>query len=105
MAYKSICVEITQEHFERSIKGSPREAIKELIWNACDADAQSIASTAAVRTRSDFGIIPSPLHLARSLLFRRQPIMNHSVVGACFLHELQIKTVQHSTDGYAEQHP
>ena len=64
-----------------------------------------IASTAAVRTRSDFGIIPSPLHLARSLLFRRQPIMNHSVVGACFLHELQIKTVQHSTDGYAEQHP
>ena len=25
--------------------------------------------------------------------------MNHSVVGACFLHELQIKTVQHSTDG------
>ena len=64
-----------------------------------------IASTAAVRTRSDIGIIPSPLHLARSLLFRRQPIMNHSVVGACFLHELQIKTVQHSTDGYAEQHP
>ena len=64
-----------------------------------------IASTAAVRTRGDFGIIPSPLHLARSLLFRRQPIMNHSVVGACFLHELQIKTVQHSTDGYAEQHP
>ena len=64
-----------------------------------------IASTAAVRTRGDFGSIPSPLHLARSLLFRRQPIMNHSVVGACFLHELQIKTVQHSTDGYAEQHP
>ena len=64
-----------------------------------------IASTAAVRTRGDFGIIPSPLHLARSLIFRRQPIMNHSVVGACFLHELQIKTVQHSTDGYAEQHP
>lgn len=42
MAYKSINVEITQEHFERSIKGSPREAIKELIWNACDADAQNI---------------------------------------------------------------
>lgn len=63
------------------------------------------ASTAGVRTRGDFGIIPSPLHLARSLIFRRQPIMNHSVVGACFLHELQIKTVQHSTDGYAEQHP
>ena len=45
MAYKSISVEITQEHFERSIKGSPREAIKELIWNACDADAQSIEVT------------------------------------------------------------
>ena len=42
MAYKSVNVEITQEHFERSIKGSPREAIKELIWNACDADAQNI---------------------------------------------------------------
>ena len=64
-----------------------------------------IASTAAVRTRGDFGIIPSPLHLARSLIFRRQPIMNHSVVGACFLHELQIKTVQHGADGNAEQHP
>ena len=64
-----------------------------------------IASTAAVRTHGNFGNIPSPLHLARSLIFRRQPIMNHSVVGACFLHELQIKNVQHSTDGYAEQHP
>ena len=42
MAYKSINVEITHEHFERSIKGSPREAIKELIWNACDADAKNI---------------------------------------------------------------
>ena len=42
MAYKSVNVEITQEHFERSIKGAPREAIKELIWNACDADAQNI---------------------------------------------------------------
>lgn len=35
-------IEITQEHFERSIKGSPREAIKELIWNSCDADAKNI---------------------------------------------------------------
>lgn len=42
MEYKSINLEITQEHFERSIKGSPREAIKELIWNACDADARNI---------------------------------------------------------------
>ena len=63
------------------------------------------ASTSGVRTHGNFGSIPSPLHLARSLIFRRQPIMNHSVVGTCFLHELQIKTVQHSTDGYAEQHP
>ena len=64
-----------------------------------------LASTAAVRTRGDFGNIPSPLHLAYSPMLRSYPIMNHSVVGACFLHELQIKTVQHSTDGYAEQHP
>ena len=42
MAYKQLNVEITQEHFARSIKGSPRDAIKELIWNACDADAKSI---------------------------------------------------------------
>lgn len=42
MGYKSIGVQITPEHFDRSIKGSPKEAIKELIWNACDADAKSI---------------------------------------------------------------
>ena len=42
MTYKQLNVEITQEHFARSIKGSPREAIKELIWNACDADAKAI---------------------------------------------------------------
>ena len=66
---------------------------------------ERIASTAGVRTHGDFGNIPSPLHLARSLIFRRQSIMNHSVPSTCFLHELQIKTVQHSTDGDAEQHP
>ena len=42
MAYKSVNVEITQEHFDRSIKGSLKEAVKELIWNACDADAKNI---------------------------------------------------------------
>ncbi len=42
MEYKSINVEMTSEHFERSIKGSPRDAIKELIWNSCDADAKKI---------------------------------------------------------------
>ena len=31
--------------------------------------------------------------------------MNHSVPGACFLHELQIKAEQHGADGNAEQHP
>lgn len=66
---------------------------------------ERIASTTAVRTRGDFGSIPSPLHLAYSPMFRRYSIMNHSVPSTCFLHELQIKTVQHSTDGYAEQHP
>lgn len=63
------------------------------------------ASTAAVRTHGDFGSIPSPLHLAYSPMLRRYPIMNHSVPGTCFLHELQIKTVQHGADGNAEQHP
>lgn len=66
---------------------------------------ERIASTAAVRTHGDFGNIPSPLHLAYSPMLRSYPIMNHSVPSTCFLHELQIKTVQHSTDGYAEQHP
>lgn len=42
MGYKSISVQMTPEHFDRSIKGSPKEAIKELIWNACDADAKNI---------------------------------------------------------------
>ncbi|MEA4848783.1 MAG: ATP-binding protein [Clostridiaceae bacterium] len=42
MDFKSINVEMTPELFERSIKGSPKEAIKELIWNACDADAKNI---------------------------------------------------------------
>ena len=42
MGYKSIDLEMMPELFERSIKGSPKEAIKELIWNACDADAQNI---------------------------------------------------------------
>lgn len=63
------------------------------------------ASTAGVRTHGDFGSIPSPLHLAYSPMFRRYPIMNHSVPSTCFLHELQIKTVQHGADGNAEQHP
>lgn len=42
MSFKSINVQMTEEHFERSIKGTPRDAIKELIWNACDADAKKI---------------------------------------------------------------
>ena len=66
---------------------------------------ERIASTAAVRTHGDFGIIPSPLHLAYSPILRSYPIMNHSVPGACFLHELQIKAEQHGADGNAEQHP
>ena len=66
---------------------------------------ERIASTAAVRTHGDFGSIPSPLHLAYSPMLRSYPIMNHSVPSTCFLHELQIKTVQHGADGNAEQHP
>ena len=64
-----------------------------------------LASTAAVRTHGDLGSIPSPLHLAYSPMLRRHSIMNHLVPSTCFLHELQIKTVQHGADGNAEQHP
>ncbi len=42
MGFKLINLEVTPEHFDRSIKGSLKEAIKELIWNACDADAKHI---------------------------------------------------------------
>lgn len=35
MGYKSMSVQMTPEHFDRSIKGSPKEAIKEIIWNEC----------------------------------------------------------------------
>ena len=42
MGYKTIGIQITPEHFDRSIRGSQKEAIKELIWNACDADAKNI---------------------------------------------------------------
>ncbi|MEA5096478.1 MAG: ATP-binding protein [Sedimentibacter saalensis] len=34
-----IDVKITQEHIDRNAKTSPKEAIKELLWNSCDADA------------------------------------------------------------------
>ena len=33
MAYKSVNVEITQEHFDRSIKGSPKEAVIAALLN------------------------------------------------------------------------
>lgn len=42
MGFVSMNVEMTQELFERSIKGSSKDAIKELIWNSCDADAKNI---------------------------------------------------------------
>ena len=42
MEYNSLEVSMTPELFDRSIKGSPRSAIKELIWNSCDADATEI---------------------------------------------------------------
>ena len=42
MEYSSLDVNMTPELFDRSIKGSPRMAVKELIWNACDADASNI---------------------------------------------------------------
>jgi len=57
MAYKSMNIEITQEHFERSIKGSPREAIKELIWNACDADAKNIEVSFSYDGMDDYEMV------------------------------------------------
>ena len=43
MEYKSISVEITQEHFERSIKGSPREATR-IYSLACVAVCMTVRS-------------------------------------------------------------
>ncbi len=57
MGFKSINVELTQEHFERSIKGSPSDAIKELIWNACDADAKNISVSFAYDESFDERIV------------------------------------------------
>ena len=57
MAYKLMNIEITQEHFERSIKGSPREAIKELIWNACDADAKNIEVSFSYDGMDDYEMV------------------------------------------------
>ncbi|RJE48816.1 hypothetical protein A7K50_08685 [Dehalobacter sp. MCB1] len=42
MAYQSLQLNMTPELFDRSIKGSPKDAVKELIWNSCDADAKNI---------------------------------------------------------------
>ena len=42
MEYNSLEVSMTPELFDRSIKGSPKTAVKELIWNALDADATEI---------------------------------------------------------------
>ncbi|MDR1700920.1 MAG: ATP-binding protein, partial [Lachnoclostridium sp.] len=39
---KTIDVQITPEHIDRNAKASPKEAIKELLWNSCDADATFI---------------------------------------------------------------
>lgn len=39
---KIIDVQITPEHIDRNAKASPKEVIKELIWNSCDADATFI---------------------------------------------------------------
>lgn len=39
---KTLDVKITQEHIDRNAKTSPKEAIKELLWNSCDADATYI---------------------------------------------------------------
>jgi len=47
--YTTLNVNMTLELFDRSIKGSPKDAIKELIWNACDADARNDGLSSQVR--------------------------------------------------------
>lgn|GEM_PF-832952 len=42
MEYETFNVNMAPELFDRSIKFTPKDAIKELVWNACDADAQNI---------------------------------------------------------------
>jgi hypothetical protein len=43
MAIGEIEVQMSSEHIDRNASVSPKEAIKELIWNACDADATIIS--------------------------------------------------------------
>ena len=38
-----LSVKMSNEHIERNSKVGPQDAIKELIWNACDADATKIS--------------------------------------------------------------
>ena len=42
MGYQSLQLNMTQELLDRSIKASPKDGVKELIWNSCDADAKNI---------------------------------------------------------------
>jgi hypothetical protein len=42
MANHSFGVQMSPEHIERNAKVNPKDAIKEAIWNSCDADATKI---------------------------------------------------------------
>jgi len=56
MANHVLGVQMSPEHIERNAKVNPKEAIKELIWNACDADATSIEITLS-KTHDDYEAI------------------------------------------------
>ena len=70
-------------------------------WRMVDIYADEGISGTSVAKRDDFQRMMADCR--RGLI--DQILVKSDLPGACFLHELQIKTVQHSTDGYAEQHP
>ena len=41
----TLSIKMSKEHIDRNSAATPKEAIKELIWNACDADATKIDVT------------------------------------------------------------
>ena len=46
-----LSIQISKEHIDRNSAATPKEAIKELIWNACDADAKGVRKYVFRRNR------------------------------------------------------
>lgn len=53
MSNYTLDVQMTPEHIDRNAKVSPKEAIKELIWNSCDADATQVDISLAMNYLGD----------------------------------------------------